>query len=86
MKALVFLIFIIVLQQFDNRVTYPLVVGKSIGLPSVWVFAAVIVGGSLSGILGMMLTVPLFAAIYRIVATDVGKREQALPNENHESN
>lgn len=86
MKALVFLIFIIVLQQFDNRVTYPLVVGKSIGLPSVWVFAAVIVGGSLSGILGMMLTVPLFAAIYRIVATDVGKREQALPSGNHESN
>lgn len=76
MQALVFLIFIIVLQQVDNRVTYPLVVGKSIGLPSVWVFAAVIVGGSLSGILGMMLTVPLFAAIYRIVATDVGKREK----------
>ena len=77
MKALIFLIFIIVLQQFDNRITYPLVVGKSIGLPSVWVFAAVIVGGSISGILGMMLTVPLFAAIYQIVATDVGKRERA---------
>lgn len=76
-KAGIFLVFIILLQQFDNRVTYPLVVGKSIGLPSVWVFAAVIVGGSISGILGMMLTVPLFAAIYRIVATDVGKREQA---------
>lgn len=76
MKALIFLIFIIVLQQFDNRVTYPLIVGKSIGLPSVWVFAAVIVGGSISGILGMMLTVPLFAAIYQIIATDVGKREQ----------
>lgn len=79
-KAGIFLIFIILLQQFDNRVTYPLVVGKSIGLPSVWVFAAVIVGGSISGILGMMLTVPLFAAIYRIVATDVGKRERAKEN------
>ena len=77
MKALFFLIFIIVLQQFDTRITYPLVVGKSIGLPSVWVFAAVIVGGSISGILGMMLTVPLFAAIYQIVATDVGKRKRA---------
>lgn len=84
MKALIFLIFIIVLQQFDNRITYPLVVGKSIGLPSVWVFAAVIVGGSISGILGMMLTVPLFAAIYQIVATDVGKREQAT-NANNQS-
>ena len=73
-KALIFLVFIIFLQQFDNRVTYPLVVGKSIGLPSVWVFAAVIVGGGISGILGMMLTVPLFAAIYKLVAEDVQRR------------
>lgn len=76
LKAGIFLIFIIVLQQLDNRITYPLVVGKSIGLPSVWVFAAVIIGGSISGILGMMLTVPLFAALYQIIATDVGKRER----------
>lgn len=76
-KSLIFLIFIIVLQQFDNRITYPLVVGKSIGLPSVWVFAAVIVGGGISGILGMMLTVPLFAAIYKLIAEDV-QRRQAL--------
>ena len=75
-KELVFLIFIIVLQQFDNRVTYPLVVGKSIGLPSVWVFAAVIVGGGITGILGMMLTVPLFAAIYKLVAEDVQRRRR----------
>lgn len=74
-KALIFLIFIIVLQQFDNRITYPLVVGSSIGLPSVWVFAAVIVGGGFSGILGMMLTVPLFAAIYKLVGEDVHKRQ-----------
>lgn len=81
-KALIFLIFIIVLQQFDNRITYPLVVGSSIGLPSVWVFAAVIVGGGFSGILGMMLTVPLFAAIYKLVAEDVHKREaRAKANE-----
>lgn len=75
-KALIFLIFIVVLQQFDNRITYPLVVGSSIGLPSVWVFAAVIIGGGFSGILGMMLTVPLFAAIYRLIAEDVQKRHQ----------
>jgi predicted PurR-regulated permease PerM len=79
-KALVFLIFIIVLQQFDNRVTYPLVVGKSIGLPSVWVFAAVIVGGGISGILGMMLTVPLFAAIYKLVAEDIQRRHVQVNN------
>lgn len=75
-KALIFLIFIIVLQQFDNRVTYPLVVGSSLGLPSVWVFAAVIIGGGFSGILGMMLTVPLFAAIYQLVSEDVQRRQK----------
>ena len=75
MKALIFLIFIVVLQQFDNRVTYPLVVGSSIGLPSVWVFAAVIIGGGFSGVVGMMMTVPLFAAIYRLIVEDVHRRQ-----------
>lgn len=73
-QAGIFLIFIIVLQQLDNRITYPLVVGKSIGLPSVWVFAAVIIGGGIYGILGMMFTVPLFAALYKIIKTDTHKR------------
>ncbi|MEY8441114.1 AI-2E family transporter [Lactobacillaceae bacterium 24-114] len=76
-KAGIFLLFIIILQQFDNRITYPLIVGKSIGLPSVWVFAAVIIGGGIYGILGMMFTVPLFAAIYKIVAVDTRNREKA---------
>ncbi len=84
MKALFFLIFIIVLQQFDNRITYPLVVGSSIGLPSVWVFAAVIVGGGFSGILGMMLTVPLFAAIYKLVAEDIHRRQETQPASDEE--
>ena len=74
-KALIFLVFIIVLQQFDNRITYPLVVGSSLGLPSVWVFAAVITGGGFSGILGMMLTVPLFAAVYQLVGENVRHRQ-----------
>lgn len=66
-KALIFLVFIILLQQLDNRITYPIVVGKSVDLPSVWVFVAVMVGGGVSGILGMMFTVPLFSAFYRII-------------------
>lgn len=74
-KAGIFLIFIILLQQLDNRITYPLVVGRAIDLPSVWVFVAVIVGGGISGILGMMFTVPLFAAIYRLLGADIRKRE-----------
>lgn len=74
LQAGIFLIFIILLQQLDNRITYPLVVGKSIGLPSVWVFAAVIIGGGISGILGMMFTVPFFAAVYQLIKTDAKKR------------
>ncbi|WP_288599197.1 AI-2E family transporter [uncultured Limosilactobacillus sp.] len=74
-KALIFLVMILALQEFDNRVTYPLIVGKSIGLPSVWVFVAVMVGGGVSGILGMMFTVPLFAAFYQLLKTDVAKRQ-----------
>ncbi|MBB1079383.1 AI-2E family transporter [Limosilactobacillus sp. STM2_1] len=74
LQAGIFLIFIILLQQLDNRITYPLVVGKSIGLPSVWVFAAVIIGGGISGILGMMFTVPFFAAIYKLIKADTAKR------------
>lgn len=79
-KALIFLIFIIVLQQLDNRITYPIVVGKSIDLPSVWVFVAVMVGGGVSGILGMMLTVPLFSAFYRIIRDRAALRTTAVDN------
>lgn len=76
-KALIFLIFIIVLQQLDNRITYPIVVGKSIDLPSVWVFVAVMVGGGVSGILGMMFTVPLFSALYRIIRDRAALRDSS---------
>lgn len=75
-KALIFLIFIIVLQQFDNRITYPIVVGKAIDLPSVWVFVAVMVGGGVSGIIGMMFTVPLFSAFYRIIRDRAALRDK----------
>lgn len=80
-KALMFLVFIVVLQQIDNRITYPLVVGKSLGLPSIWVFTAVMIGGGLSGIIGMMVTVPLFAALYQLIKDDVKRRKEKLPIE-----
>ena len=72
MKALIFLIFIIVLQQLEGNLIYPRVVGSSMGLPGIWVLAAVSVGG---GIMGMFLGVPLAAALYRIIKEDVSKRE-----------
>ena len=79
LKALIFLIFILVLQQLEGNLIYPKVVGSSMGLPGIWVLAAVTVGGSLAGILGMLLGVPLAAAIYRIVREDVRKGKPRNP-------
>lgn len=78
LKALLFLIFIIVLQQLEGNLIYPKVVGKSIGLPAIWVLVAVTVGGGLLGILGMLFAVPTAAALYRILREDVVRREIAI--------
>lgn len=76
-KALLFLVFIIVLQQLEGNLIYPRVVGKSIGLPAIWVLAAVSVGGGLFGIIGMLIGVPITACVYRLVREDMGKRERS---------
>lgn len=70
-KALIFLVFIVILQQLEGNLIYPKVVGSSLGLPALWVLAAVTVGGGVMGISGMLLGVPLSAAIYRLVRNDV---------------
>ena len=75
-KAVVFLIFLVILQQFEGNVIYPKVVGSSMGLPGIWVLAAVTVGGGMMGIAGMLLGVPLAAAAYRILRDDVVNGEQ----------
>lgn len=77
-KALLFLLFIVVLQQLEGNLIYPKVVGGSIGLPALWVLAAVTVGGSLAGIVGMLLGVPIAAALYRLLREDMLKREKSL--------
>lgn len=72
-KAVIFVIFLIILQQFEGNVIYPRVVGSSMGLPGIWVLTAVTLGGGIMGILGMLLGVPAAAAIYRILKNDVNK-------------
>lgn len=67
MKAVYFIIFLCILQQLEGNLIYPRVVGASIGLPGIWVFAAVTVGGGLSGIPGMLIGVPLTAGIYQLL-------------------
>lgn len=72
-KALIFVVFIVVLQQLEGNLIYPKVVGSSIGLPAMWVLAAVTVGGGMFGIVGMLIFVPLGAAIWKILRDDVNK-------------
>lgn len=66
-KALIFLVFIIILQQIEGNLIYPRVVGSSMGLPGIWVLAAVTIGGGVMGIPGMMIGVPLAAVFYRML-------------------
>lgn len=70
-EALFFLIFIVILQQLEGNLIYPKVVGSSIGLPGLWVLAAVTIGGGILGVLGMLLGVPVAAAIYKLIRDDV---------------
>ena len=74
LKALIFLVFLVILQQIEGNLIYPRVVGNSIGLPGLWVLAAVTVGGGVLGVSGMLLGVPLSAALYKIFADDVKRR------------
>ena len=81
MQALIFLGFIVVLQQLEGNLIYPRVVGSSMGLPAIWVLAAVTVGGGVMGVVGLLLGVPLAATAYRLVREDVLRfeRERNLP-------
>lgn len=73
-QALLFLIFIVVLQQLEGNLIYPRVVGSSIGLPGIWVLAAITIGGGLMGVVGMLIAVPIVATAYRLLQADVKKR------------
>ncbi len=73
-KALWFIIFLVILQQVEGNVIYPKVVGSSVGLPGMWVLAAVTVGGGLGGIGGMLLGVPAAATVYKLLENDVHRR------------
>ncbi len=73
-KALWFIIFIIVLQQIEGNLIYPKVVGKSVGLPGIWVIIAVTVGSGLFGVLGMLLSVPVVSVLYTVIKEFINKR------------
>ena len=74
MKAVIFLLFLVCLQQFEGNVIYPRVVGTSLGLPGIWVLAAVTIGGGLFSFLGMLLSVPVASILYTLLRQDVHRR------------
>ncbi len=77
MQAVIFVIIFLVLQQIEGNLIYPRVVGNSVGLPSMWVLAAVTVGGSLMGVVGMLVFIPLASTVYMLVRDDVNARNTA---------
>ena len=82
-KALWFIVLFLVLQQIEGNLIYPHVVGSSVGLPSIWVLAAVTLGGKLMGILGMLFFIPLCSVLYAVFRQYVKDRltKKAVPAE-----
>lgn len=79
MQAVWFLIFLVVLQQLEGNIIYPRVVGTSLGLPGIWVLAAVTVGSSLLGFVGLVISVPVTAVLYTLLKGDLARRGRLLP-------
>lgn len=73
-EALIFLAFILALQQVEGHFIYPRVVGNSVGLSPIWVMLAMLVGGSLFGLLGFLLGIPAFSVIYRLIRENTNKK------------
>jgi len=73
-KALIFIVIFLVLQQLEGNFIYPHVVGSSVGLPSIWVLVAVTVGANLMGVVGMLIFIPLTSVIYTILRGIVNRR------------
>ena len=79
-KALVFVIMFLVLQQLEGNLIYPKVVGNSVGLPAIWVLLAVSLGGSLFGVVGMLVFIPLMSTLYALLKENVNNRNKKKGN------
>lgn len=77
-KALVFIIYLFILQQIEGNLIYPKVMGDKINLPAIWVLAAVIIGGGIAGPFGMLIGVPVTSTIYILLREETEKREKKL--------
>lgn len=72
--AVIFIVFLIILQQFEGNVIYPKVVGASVGLTGFWILLAVVIGGAIGGVMGILIGVPLCSVIYYLLRDEVNKR------------
>ena len=80
LSAVGFLIYLIILQQFESNLIYPKVVGNSVGLPGIYVLGSVMVFGSLAGVPGMFLGIPIVASMYKLVKKYLSYKERMLSN------
>lgn len=79
-KALIFVIMFLILQQLEGNLIYPKVVGNSVGLPAIWVLLAVSLGGSLFGVVGMLVFIPLMSTVYTLLKENVNSRNKKKGN------
>ena len=84
-RAIWFVVLFLCLQQFEGNVIYPKVVGGSVGLPAIWVLVAVTLGGSMMGVVGMLIYIPAFSVAYSLIREAVKKRLQnkQIPREKY---
>jgi predicted PurR-regulated permease PerM len=79
-KALVFVIYLIILQQIEGNVIYPKVMGSKVNLPAIWILVAVTVGGAVGGVVGMFLSVPITSTAYLLLKEATKTKEQKNRN------
>lgn len=79
-RAVLFVILFLVIQQIEGNLIYPHVVGNSVGLPSIWVLVAVTIGGSLMGVVGMLVFIPLMSTVYALLRESVNRRNALKTN------
>lgn len=77
-KALVFLIFLVILQQLEGNIIYPRVMGSRVNLPGMWILAAVTIGGGIAGPVGMLISVPVASTVYVLIREATENREKKL--------
>lgn len=85
LQAVWFVIYFTVLQQLEGNLIFPHVVGSKVGLPVLWVLAAVAIGGSAFGVAGMLISIPLFSVLYTLLKEDVGRRMKKKEQPDNES-